>query len=106
MVKAEWGVKRLCPKCSTRFYDLNQDPATCPNCEHSFEIASLFQSDMRAKVVKEASKSNKVDAEDIIEDDVDLIDDDPALDDELLEDDDTDTVSIEEIADVPADQEE
>ena len=22
MVKPEWGTKRTCPKCSTRFYDL------------------------------------------------------------------------------------
>jgi len=30
MVKAEWGAKRSCPKCATRFYDLtNDDPVTC-----------------------------------------------------------------------------
>src|SRR3546814_3617723 len=30
MVKAEWGTKRSCPKCATRFYDLtNDDPVTC-----------------------------------------------------------------------------
>ncbi|WP_235515851.1 FYDLN acid domain-containing protein, partial [Sphingomonas sp. Leaf10] len=27
MVKPEWGTKRTCPKCATRFYDLgNEDP--------------------------------------------------------------------------------
>ena len=25
MVKPEWGTKRTCPKCSTRFYDLGKD---------------------------------------------------------------------------------
>jgi len=25
MVKPEWGAKRTCPKCSTRFYDLGKD---------------------------------------------------------------------------------
>ena len=25
MVKPEWGSKRICPKCSTRFYDLTKD---------------------------------------------------------------------------------
>ena len=30
MVKAEWGTKRTCPKCGTRFYDLGKDdPVTC-----------------------------------------------------------------------------
>ena len=32
MVNPEWGTKRACPKCNTRFYDLGQDaPATCIN---------------------------------------------------------------------------
>nr|MBA3527108.1 FYDLN acid domain-containing protein [Sphingomonas sp.] len=25
MVKPEWGTKRTCPKCATRFYDLTKD---------------------------------------------------------------------------------
>ncbi|OYY67684.1 FYDLN acid domain-containing protein, partial [Sphingomonas sp. 28-63-12] len=25
MVKPEWGTKRTCPKCATRFYDLGKD---------------------------------------------------------------------------------
>ena len=32
MVKESWGKKRTCPKCDTRFYDLNKDPLICPNC--------------------------------------------------------------------------
>ena len=33
MVKAEWGTKRTCPKCATRFYDLGKDdPITCVAC--------------------------------------------------------------------------
>jgi len=33
MVKPEWGSKRTCPKCSTRFYDLGtEDPIHCINC--------------------------------------------------------------------------
>lgn len=33
MVKAEWGTKRTCPKCSARFYDLGKDdPVTCIEC--------------------------------------------------------------------------
>ncbi|MGP1281454.1 MAG: TIGR02300 family protein [Parasphingopyxis sp.] len=34
MVKPEWGTKRTCPKCGTRFYDLGEeDPVTCINSE-------------------------------------------------------------------------
>ena|SRR6185369_11939653 len=33
MVKPEWGTKRTCPKCSTRFYDLTHDnPVHCIEC--------------------------------------------------------------------------
>ena len=33
MAKAEWGTKRGCPKCGTRFYDLGKDdPVTCIAC--------------------------------------------------------------------------
>jgi len=33
MVKPEWGTKRTCPKCSTRFYDLgNDEPVHCIEC--------------------------------------------------------------------------
>ena len=33
MVKPEWGAKRTCPKCGTRFYDLTKDdPVTCISC--------------------------------------------------------------------------
>jgi uncharacterized protein (TIGR02300 family) len=33
MVKPEWGSKRTCPKCSTRFYDLgNEEPVHCISC--------------------------------------------------------------------------
>ncbi len=37
MVKPEWGTKRTCPKCGTRFYDLgNEDPVTCVECESTW----------------------------------------------------------------------
>ena len=41
MPKDEWGVKRICPTCATRFYDLRTDPMTCPNCGAVFTIDSL-----------------------------------------------------------------
>ena len=37
MVKPEWGAKRTCPKCSTRFYDLGkEDPVHCIECGTDF----------------------------------------------------------------------
>ena len=37
MVKPEWGTKRTCPKCATRFYDLTkEDPITCISCSYAW----------------------------------------------------------------------
>jgi uncharacterized protein (TIGR02300 family) len=45
MVKPEWGAKRTCPKCSTRFYDLGQeDPVHCINCGTDFVPEPVLKS--------------------------------------------------------------
>ena len=45
MVKPEWGTKRTCPKCSTRFYDLGKDnPVHCIACEHEFVPEPVLKS--------------------------------------------------------------
>jgi uncharacterized protein (TIGR02300 family) len=37
MAKPEWGTKRTCPKCATRFYDLTkEDPVTCISCAYAW----------------------------------------------------------------------
>jgi len=32
MAKADWGTKRNCFSCSTKFYDFKRDPILCPSC--------------------------------------------------------------------------
>lgn len=45
MVKPEWGAKRTCPKCSTRFYDLGKDdPVTCIACGTAWEPEPVLKS--------------------------------------------------------------
>ena len=45
MIKAEWGTKRSCPKCATRFYDLgNEDPVTCINCGYAWMPEPVLKS--------------------------------------------------------------
>jgi uncharacterized protein (TIGR02300 family) len=45
MVKPEWGAKRTCPKCSTRFYDLGKDdPIHCINCGTDFTVEPVLKS--------------------------------------------------------------
>ena len=45
MIKPEWGTKRGCPKCGTRFYDLSKDdPVTCINCGHAWAPEPILKS--------------------------------------------------------------
>ncbi len=45
MVKPEWGTKRACPKCGTRFYDLEKDnPVTCIECGTAWEPDPVLKS--------------------------------------------------------------
>lgn len=53
LAKPELGIKRTCPECAARFYDLCKMPCECPKCEHSFEPEILLKSKKR---VVEADK--------------------------------------------------
>jgi uncharacterized protein (TIGR02300 family) len=53
VAKPELGTKRLCARCSAKFYDLNQAPITCPKCGAVFEAVqerSRWRTDARASV--------------------------------------------------------
>ena len=43
MSKPELGVKRDCPECGARFYDLTKEPAHCPKCDHEFIPEALLK---------------------------------------------------------------
>ena len=38
MAKPEWGAKRTCLSCGTKFYDFARDPIVCPSCEAAFKV--------------------------------------------------------------------
>lgn len=106
MPKDEWGLKRVCPSCATRFYDLRRDPMACPACGTSFTAESLVVGRTRP-VRAEKAKPAVADVEDIpdVEADEVVIEADDDVDDEILEDEE-DNVDLDEIADVAADDEE
>lgn len=43
MSKPEWGQKRLCLNCNTRFYDMCHQPITCPKCATIFDPEALVK---------------------------------------------------------------
>lgn len=86
MVKAEWGTKRTCPKCATRFYDLgNEEPVTCIECGTTFVPEPVLKSKQpmpfeAADTSKEKEKADDdLGAEDLVPDE----DEEPSADDEV-----------------------
>ena len=43
MAKPEWGNKRICPSCGTRYYDLMHDPVVCPKCSTPFDPEAFLK---------------------------------------------------------------
>ena len=113
MPKDEWGTKRACPKCTIRFYDLNNDPIVCPSCEASFDLATILET--YKKPTREAARKAEATTEaspilepdDLVSNDIILDDDDAVieLEDDLLEDDD-ESVSLDDLTDVASDSDE
>ncbi|MGE0775428.1 MAG: TIGR02300 family protein [Sphingomonadaceae bacterium] len=77
MVKPEWGTKRTCPKCSTRFYDLGKDdPVTCVECGAAWEPDPVLKSKqpMPFEAPKPEVQADKPDS-DLVEEDLDIDED-------------------------------
>jgi uncharacterized protein (TIGR02300 family) len=43
VAKPEWGTKRICPSCGTRYYDLLRDPVVCPKCATPFDPEAFLK---------------------------------------------------------------
>ena len=107
MPKDEWGVKRVCPTTGKRFYDLNKAPIVSPYTGEIVEL-SRNKSRMIAADSEDAASVKAKSLEETEEDEVILEDDskvDVDLGDDVLEDEDDDTVSLDDIADVPSEDE-
>ena len=87
MVKPEWGSKRSCPKCSTRFYDLGKgEPVTCIECGHAWSPEPVLKSKQPMPFEAAAPTPDKaveadedLGAEDLVPDE----DEEPSADDEV-----------------------
>ena len=44
VAKPEWGTKRICPSCGTRYYDLMHRPVICPKCATPFDPEAFLKS--------------------------------------------------------------
>lgn len=87
MVKAEWGTKRSCPKCATRFYDLtNDDPVSCISCGYAWMPESVLKSKQPMpfeQVVKPGKDAVDGEAPDDLDLDVDVDEDSDSPDNDV-----------------------
>ena len=75
MVKPEWGTKRTCPKCGTRFYDLNKDePVTCIECGEEWYPEPVLKSKQPIPFEEEGKKKDSEADSDLADDDLENID--------------------------------
>jgi len=104
MPKPEWGTKRVCPTTGKRFYDLNRTPVVSPYTGEIVDIESARRKAVAAVISRAAPEKD----DDVLVDDLDTEDDviaapgaaEADLDDDLLEEDADENVSLDDLADV------
>ena len=65
MAKPEWGSKRICPSCGTRYYDLLRDPVVCPKCNTPFDPEALLRARRARPATPVAKELEPVGADDV-----------------------------------------
>ena len=89
MAKPEWGKKRICPYCNTKYYDLNKSSIICPSCGAEFNPKDYLKSKKGKNVPLKASVEDDNDLTKDIEniDDIEIDNDSEVVsdDDPLLE---------------------
>ena len=71
MAKPEWGKKRICSSCNTKYYDLNKSPIICPSCGAEFDPNDYLKT----------KKGKSIPLKSSVEDDNDLTKDIENIDD-------------------------
>ena len=85
MVKPEWGTKRTCPKCGTRFYDLAKDePVNCIECGNAWYPEPVLKSKQplpfeSAQPEQNVKQDDDLAAEELVPDE----DEEPSADEEV-----------------------
>ncbi len=108
MTKPEWGTKRMCPSCGTRFYDMKRSPVDCPSCEAIVPTETIVRSRKSAPAapkvvvppVVEKKTEDDAEGELIADANVELDEDDDNDDDESLIEDTSDLAADEEVSEI------
>src|ERR1044071_6386031 len=89
LAKPEWGTKRICPNCGTRYYDLTRESVVCPKCSTPFDPEAFLKARRSRPAAPVEKELEPVGADDIDAD---------------LEAEETETVEEEEEEGVPLEE--
>jgi uncharacterized protein (TIGR02300 family) len=79
----EWGTKRICPSCGTRYYDLLRKPVICPKCSTPFDPEAFLKSRRARPVAPVEKELEPVGADELDADtETEEADDDAAVEEE------------------------
>lgn len=97
MAKPEFGLKRSCVACGTKFYDMTRAPAICPKCgvEQPAEqprlrraVANIPDEKLKKRVVAPEAETDDpeidVEGDDAVEDGDELEDEAEAIDEDIV----------------------
>ena len=110
MPNPEWGAKRICPTTGKRFYDMKRSPIISPYTGEVVDIEVARRKMAAAVIARVVPEKDDAVLVDDIEGEEELLSarasEDTEIDDDLLEEDADDNVSLDELADVAGDEEE
>jgi uncharacterized protein (TIGR02300 family) len=95
LAKPEWGTKRTCQSCGSRFYDFGRSPIVCPNCGAVFDLEILNRARrarpaarVAAAAVAAEEEETAVAGGDLVAADAELEEEEEVVDDAVIEEDD------------------
>src|ERR1700683_4276681 len=78
LAKPEWGTKRICPSCGTRYYDLMREQVVCPKCSTPYDPEAFLKA-RRSRPVAPVEKELAPVGDDVETEDVETVEDDEAV---------------------------
>ncbi len=88
MANPEWGAKRICTTCGTKFYDLRRTPIACPKCETPYvpepppkpRRSAAPEAKVKPPAATVRAEADSLDAAAVVA--ADVIDEDKAIDED------------------------
>ena len=79
MANPEWGTKRICQNCGTKFYDLQREPIVCPKCQTEFDPEAFLKTRRSRPVAAPDKEHVPAAVADVEVEDAEVLDDEEAV---------------------------